>query len=63
LRIWGSLTGNRIRAQRLALLITGGRERYELLEKGDVDGSAISQRILAAVKELRRGRREGEPLD
>ena len=35
----------------------------ELLEDGDVDGSAVWGRILAAVNELRRGRREGEPLN
>jgi hypothetical protein len=31
-----------------------------LLEEGDVDGSAVWRRIVAAVEELRRGRREGE---
>ena len=35
----------------------------ELLEEGDVDGSAVWRRILAAVEELRRGRREGESLN
>jgi hypothetical protein len=35
----------------------------ELLEEGDVDGSAAWRRILAAVEELRRGRRRGEPLN
>ena len=35
----------------------------ELLEEGDLDGSAVWGRILAAVEELRRGRREGEPLN
>jgi hypothetical protein len=34
----------------------------DLLEEGDVDGNAVWRRILAAVEELRRGRREGEPL-
>jgi hypothetical protein len=31
----------------------------ELLEDGDVDGSAAWRRILAAVEELQRTRREG----
>ena len=35
----------------------------ELLEDGDVDGAAVWRRILAAVEELRRGRREGESLN
>jgi len=35
----------------------------ELLKEGDVDGNAVWRRILAAVEELRRGRREGEPLN
>ena len=35
----------------------------ELLEEGDLDGSAVWGRILAAVEELRRGRREGESLN
>jgi hypothetical protein len=34
----------------------------ELLEGGDVTGHAVWRRILAAVEELRRGRREGEPF-
>jgi hypothetical protein len=35
----------------------------ELLEEGDVDGNAVWRRILADVEELRRGRRDGEPLN
>jgi hypothetical protein len=35
----------------------------ELLKDGDIDGSAVWGRILTGVKELRRGRREGEPLN
>jgi hypothetical protein len=35
----------------------------ELLKDGDVNGSAVWRRILAAVEELRRGRREGESLN
>jgi hypothetical protein len=35
----------------------------ELLEEGDVNGSAVWGRILAAVKELRRGRRDDESLN
>ena len=35
----------------------------DLLEEGDVDGAAVWRRILAAVEELRRGRREGESLN
>ena len=32
----------------------------EVLEEGDIDGSAVWRRILAAIEELRRGRREDE---
>ena len=35
----------------------------ELLEEGDFDGSKVWGRILAAVKEFQRGRREGESLN
>jgi hypothetical protein len=35
----------------------------ELFKEGDVDGSAVWRRILAAIEELRRGRRDGEPLN
>jgi hypothetical protein len=35
----------------------------ELLEEGDVEGSRVWRRILEAIEELTRGRREGEPLN
>jgi hypothetical protein len=35
----------------------------QLLEEGDLDGSAVWRRILAAIEELRRGRREGEAVN
>jgi hypothetical protein len=35
----------------------------ELLEAGDLDGNAVWCRILMAVKEPQRSRREGEPLN
>ena len=34
-----------------------------LLEKGDLDGSAVWRRILAAIEELQRERREDEPVN
>ena len=34
----------------------------ESLEEGDWDGSKVWRRILGVVKELQRGRREGEPI-
>jgi hypothetical protein len=34
-----------------------------LLEEGDLDGSAVWRRILAAIEELRRDRQEGEPVN
>jgi hypothetical protein len=34
----------------------------ELLAEGDVDGNAVWRRILVAVEELRRGLRDGDPL-
>ena len=34
-----------------------------LLRTGDVDGCTVWRRILAAIEELRRGRREGEPVN
>ena len=34
-----------------------------LLEGGDPKGSAIWRRILAAIEELRRGRRQGEAVN
>ncbi len=35
----------------------------ELLEEGDVDGVAVWRRILEAIDELQRGRREEELLN
>ena len=35
----------------------------ELLHGGDIDGAMVWRRILAAVDELQRGRREGEALN
>ena len=35
----------------------------ELLEGGDIDGAAVSRRILAAIEELQRGRREGAAVN
>ena len=35
----------------------------ELLEEGDTDGAAIWRRILAAIEELQRERREGEAVN
>jgi hypothetical protein len=43
--------------------LRAARRADELLKDGDVDGSAVWGRILTAVKELRRGRRDGEPLN
>ena len=34
-----------------------------LLEDGDTEGAAIWRRILAAIEELMRGRREGEAVN
>jgi hypothetical protein len=34
-----------------------------LLDEGDVDGAVVWRRILEAIEELKRGRREGEPLN
>ena len=34
-----------------------------LLDEGDVDGAALWRRIVAAIDELKRGRREDEPLN
>jgi hypothetical protein len=34
-----------------------------LLEEGDLDGAAIWRRILEAIEELTRGRREGEAVN
>jgi hypothetical protein len=35
----------------------------ELLQGGDIDGAMVWRRILAAVDELQRGRREGEAVN
>ena len=35
----------------------------ELADKGDLHGVAVWRRILEAIEELQRGRREGEPLN
>jgi hypothetical protein len=35
----------------------------ELADKGNLEGVAIWRRILEAIGELTRGRREGEPLN
>ncbi len=35
----------------------------ELFKKGDLYGSAVWRRILAAIEELRRGRQDDEPLN
>jgi len=35
----------------------------QLLEAGDMIGATTWRRILAAIEELRRGRREGEPVN
>jgi hypothetical protein len=34
-----------------------------LLEEGDIDGSGVWRRILAAIEELQRGREEGEAVN
>ena len=34
-----------------------------LLEDGDMEGAAVWRRILEAIEELQRGRREGERLN
>ncbi len=35
----------------------------QLLEEGDVDGALVSRRILEAIEDLTRSRRDGEPLN
>jgi hypothetical protein len=42
-----------------AALYAAGRADL-FLEKGDISGTAIWRRIMAAVEELQRGRRSGE---
>lgn len=34
-----------------------------LADEGDLDGAIVWRRILEAIEELQRGRREGEPLN
>ncbi len=43
-------------------LLRAAHRADELLEVGDMIGAATWRRILTAVEELRRGRREGEGL-
>jgi len=43
--------------------LRAARRADELLEAGDIIGAATWQRILAGIRELRRGRREGEKLN
>ena len=42
--------------------IPAAQRADELLEEGDVHGAAVWRRILEAIEELRRGRRENEKL-
>jgi len=41
--------------------IRAAQRADELLDEGDVDGAMVWRRILEAIDELRRGRRNGEP--
>jgi hypothetical protein len=43
--------------------IRAAQRADELLEEGDVDGAVVWRRIIEAIDELKRGRREGEPLN
>ena len=43
--------------------IRAAQRADELLDEGDVDGAVVWRRILEAIEELQRGRREGEPLN
>ena len=43
--------------------IRAAQRADKLLDDGDMDGAAVWRRILAAIDELRRGRREGEALN
>jgi hypothetical protein len=45
-----------------AAIFAAGRAD-ELLMDGDTDGSAVWRRILAAIEELQRGRREDEAVN
>ena len=43
--------------------IRAAQRADELLDEGDVDGVVVWRRILEAIDELQRGRREGELLN
>jgi len=43
--------------------IRAAQRADKLLAEGDLEGSAVWRRILAAIDELWRGRLEGEPLN
>ena len=43
--------------------IRAAQRADELLDEGDVDGATVWRRILEAIDELRRGPRDGEPLN
>jgi hypothetical protein len=43
--------------------IRAAQRADEPLDEGDVDGAMVWRRILDAIDELRRGRREREALD
>jgi len=43
--------------------IRAARRADELLDEGGLDGVAVWQRILEAIEELTRGRRQDEPLN
>jgi len=43
--------------------IRAAQRADELLADGDMEGSSVWRRILEAIEELQRGRREGEPLN
>ena len=40
-----------------------GDRADQLLEDGDIDGALVWRRILAAIEELQRARREGEAVN
>jgi hypothetical protein len=40
-----------------------GDRADQLLEDGDIDGALVWRRILAAIEELQRERRESEPVN
>ncbi len=43
--------------------IRAAQRADELLEEGDLDGATVWRRILEAIEELQRGRRDGEPIN